>query len=431
MKCSRSLTLIAALCLLSPGLVGAQDPGPAADSTEEPKVDRERLKGLSGAQLQAEFEEHAQKMGFAFDSWNYDACLLEMVRRGGDEWIQYLERYLVEVEKARVARNTSDRGELRNLEPRTALRRLQGKPDPMMVVVMNPKRPNPRSRSVKKLGSNYPELPFLEVALKNQDKARESLGYQQLGDYRSGRQTRWRIELHDSNGKPVEPITTTERSMDGGMTSRATLDPKGTWETRLVLSRYIQPLAPGKYTLRVLYHDHLDIANQPSNEGLVLSASQEVAFEWKARRLKVSSGQRKKTDRLVDELIEGRTVQLTERTYREGTKLADKPETPFEKLYDMGHQALPSLIDRLRDSSLSGEDRAWLFAMLYSLTGLNDPRVHKGVLSGYEFVMAPTGSPTTGGIIGGRGSSSGGVITEEAQDALAQRWFAILVHLGG
>jgi hypothetical protein len=77
--------------------------------------------------------------------------------------------------------------------------------------------------------------------------------------------------------------------------------------------------------------------------------------------------------------------------------------------------------------------RAWVFAVLYSVTGLNDPRHDNGLLAGYESrdgTWAVSGGRggadrSMGFGLGGRSSSSGGTFDPAAQRAFAKHWSAV------
>ena len=77
-----------------------------------------------------------------------------------------------------------------NVELLTALRRIQKKADPLKIVVSLP----------DDLTANITPLPIFDVALVSADVERTPLWIIQGGDYRSGRESRWRFEVKDAEG---------------------------------------------------------------------------------------------------------------------------------------------------------------------------------------------------------------------------------------
>lgn len=71
-------------------------------------------------------------------------CLSEMLRRGGERW-----KRVVSAALARIEADPKDRGELENLELLTALRRMEGKRDPVVLEV----------EARRKIRTTFPGLP--------------------------------------------------------------------------------------------------------------------------------------------------------------------------------------------------------------------------------------------------------------------------------
>src|SRR5262249_54568078 len=116
-----------------------------------------------------------------------EAYLCEIARRGGTTIEAFLTSEYKELSKEPKM----------NLEVLTALRRAQKKRDPLAVVVYG----------AKDLDAVYPRLPHFVVSLKNADAEELPFRCEKGGDYRSGRQARWRFDVRDSQGNacPVEP----------------------------------------------------------------------------------------------------------------------------------------------------------------------------------------------------------------------------------
>ena len=143
----------------------------------------------------------------------------------------------------------------------TAIRRIQKKPDPLKVLVVG------RNEVSCKFGS----FPTFQVVLVNLDVDHQPVTIRVGGDYRSGRQTRWRFVVRDASGRelPEKPNT----GMGGGFSHDETLEYGESWSTALNLEDYVAIVEPGRYTMEILFHDQLDIADFDKIDGLVLCKS--------------------------------------------------------------------------------------------------------------------------------------------------------------
>ena len=83
-----------------------------------------------------------------------------------------------------------------NLELVTALRRLQGRPDPIQVFV---NRVEPDDLS-------WPELPVLDISIRNVDTLQQEVGFQAGGHYRSGRFARCQVNFRNYRTGEVIPL---------------------------------------------------------------------------------------------------------------------------------------------------------------------------------------------------------------------------------
>ncbi len=107
-----------------------------------------------------------------------------------------------------------------------------------------------------------------------------------------------------------------------------------------------------------------------------------------------------------------------------------KPDTPPGKLLALRWKAVPALLDGLADEKLTPKKRAWVLALLFSITGRNDPRGAEGVLGSYSDREA--GWQVWGGVggkaeAGGFGGSEDGHVWDlfgRGIDAKKQRIFA-------
>ena len=216
-----------------------------------------------------------------------DKLLTEVVRRGGKQWERHLrgliddqksqyekwEQYLSGLIKGQNTQHqrTVAEGGVR-LSPRwvsdrhvallTALRRVQNKPDPLTVLVAGKATLN------CKLGS----LPVMHVLLTNLDVDREPVTFQSGGDYRSGRSARWRFVVRDASGHEL-PQNMPPGLMSGGISSDDILKYGESWTARLHMAHYVDIFIPGQYTVQILYHDEIAIANCENVDGLIVFRS--------------------------------------------------------------------------------------------------------------------------------------------------------------
>ena len=81
-------------------------------------------------------------------------------------------------------------------------------------------------------------------------------------------------------------------------------------------------------------------------------------------------------------------VKVVDGTYGKWAHDFIRPESPQGKLLKHGLKSAPPLIGALRDETMSAEKRAWILSLLYSVTGLNDPR-QGSALASYECAEGP------------------------------------------
>ena len=351
----------------------------------------------------------------------YEPCLAEIVRRGGMQWEAFLRETFDALMEAKVKRHETskelDSGSNFNLELLTALRRVSKQPDPLQIFIDEPKE-------LTGMGSSMPNL---RVRIQNVDIEKNGVGFTIGGNYRSGRQARWRIVVEDKNGKVI-PVRAINSFAGGGMFGRGVLGHEETWETSLSIRSFIEVPAPGKYKLTVLYHNTQTIVDAANVDGLIFSKSKPVPFTIKPLTITRSKAEREKAEKLVAELDGKKSLKIVAGTYGEWAHKLVSPDSPEGKLLDMGLPAVPTVIESLHDKAITPKKRAWLFGVLYSLTGENDPRIGS-VIGGYSYAESGwqvwgslTGDQPSGGFSGGATGFSSGTINSQAQDELVKKW---------
>ncbi len=287
----------------------------------------------------------------------WDAALREMIRRGGREWEEYLAEKLDDLEPVHGDR-------LRNLELLTALRRVQKRPDPIRIVV----------RASDDLEATFPEMPVLEVALTHADSLGREVEIQSGGDHGGGRQERWRFEVQDAQGRilPVREIR--GYMVGGGVTGSRNLRPGDSWETDLDMGKFIPPLEPGEYTFKVQYHDQFCIAPLQDISGLIVCESKPFKLTIEPRTIRLTQGDRKASEGLIERLEDRRQIKVLACGYSGESENFIEPLSPEGMLLSKGWQSVPFLFEALLQESLTPHRRAWIFALLFSITGQRDPR---------------------------------------------------------
>lgn len=193
----------------------------------------------------------------------YQCCLDEMARRGMAAELQ--ARY----EQAQKSTNPEGGGPA-NAHLLTALRRAQGKPDPVQVKVEV---------------VNLPGAPTgLLPTLVNVDSKPISLT--RGGDYRSGRQSRFRVQLTDQRGARVPDSNWPQFGMGGGISSFGPFQPGETIDNQTPLDPrcYVKSPPSGRYQLQVVYAEQ-EIAADSDLTGLIVWQSTPVAVQVTNRTL--------------------------------------------------------------------------------------------------------------------------------------------------
>ncbi|GMU20170.1 MAG: hypothetical protein AMXMBFR13_02690 [Phycisphaerae bacterium] len=135
-----------------------------------------------------------------------------------------------------------------NLAFLTALRRLEGRPDPLRIALMD----------ASPLDCRADDLPRISVSVGNVDVEQIAVGIQEGGWYCGHSPARWRLEVHDERGRPV-PVRA-QRANSRELSSRRLLAFGETRSLELDVDDVVGPLEPGRYRAVVRYHIERGIA---------------------------------------------------------------------------------------------------------------------------------------------------------------------------
>ena len=294
-----------------------------------------------------------------------ERCLLEVLCRDQKRWRPFLERTLERTRRIRpVFRD--------DLYLLTALRRSQGRRDPMVV------RVDPGT-----IEAVYPDVPVIEVRLTNVDERSFGLADGPFPE-------RWRLKVANARGNPVSvrPFVSSRCLSRGTCFGVTRLRPgkfRGAYTSAwvgddaelhdsvgLTLTDYAQPQEPGTYSAIVQYHDESDIDSDPRDPATtsMVYESAPVSVTWKARTVQLSADDRKRIRSLIESLYAQARTALFERAYDPKMVFDGEPGSPAEAIYRSGYRALPVLFDELRHAE-DPTRRARLHGMLASLTGFD------------------------------------------------------------
>jgi tetratricopeptide (TPR) repeat protein len=368
----------------------------------------------------------------------FEAYLIEMARRGGDT----IERCLqTTIRWQRVGHQVQLLyGELRsfalslplriadqlpypdtslpNLEILTARRRAQRKPDPVQVLV-----PGPAERECV-----FPEVPVFCPLLKNLDPDGHAVGDTVLG---GNLPQPWCIHVHDARGYrlPVEPGG--EGNAGGfftGSVSRQILLPDEWRDAKLRLRKFVRIDEPGEYTVHILYHDSSILAGADalldlgSLAGVITCRSRPIKLKVKPRVIELSKEEQETVRKWLAKLDDTERVKVVHGPYGKWAHGFVDPQSPHGHLLALGWKAVPALLDELADKRLTTQRRAWILAVLFSITRVEElSELRSDYLFGvHDSLYEPR--PVEAGEKNEPFSSTKAKIHEGDQRASAERW---------
>jgi hypothetical protein len=236
----------------------------------------EKFAAFTDAELDQEFTAIALSTQWHHAA-DYELCLTEMVRR---KMVAELQKHY----DALMATEGTVDGFPKNLELLTALRRAQGKHDPLRIEIS---LADPTKISMDA------GAPAVVAKVTNIDEGQQPVHFTRGGDYRGGRRERWRAVLTDERGRTVRD-SNFQSFIGGGL---ASLGPFAFGETdpdghAFDLRRYVAPARSGKYRLQLFYHNELDLAAEPDMTGLIVTKSDplDVTITVPARNSWLSPG---------------------------------------------------------------------------------------------------------------------------------------------
>lgn len=342
--------------------------------------------------------------------WEWiERALVEMVRRGGEHWMPLLEESL-----GLLAERSYADGQLEFL---TALRRLQGKPDPLGVVIESPALLEPV----------FPDLPVVEYRVENMDVDGTTLVLMDGGSYRSGRFARFRFDVVPPSERSCT-LLPDPSSFGGGLFQYSSIAPGvRLMQGAVPMSEYVLFQAPGDHVVRLQYHSAKDIASwdQQRVSRAIVSSSNPFVVRWVPREIVLSTFETEALLAAIAALDETQPVLLTRHRYQEGLEPEGITDDNARSVLEAGWKALPPLLGVLGDSKVSPARKAWILALLYDLTGVLDPLSADGVIGACDWCAGWRRKSPYGFDDSASNRSNGGGPSARAQEPFIEAWIQL------
>ena len=360
-----------------------------------------------------------------------EIALSEAVRRGGKYWTTFLPQLAKTLNSAKFQRwwiegeePYEESAEQRNQAIMFALRRVEGRPDPLKVFI----------------GADGPlvahplKWPRLKVTIRNIDGERQNIGFKFGGDTRGGRQDRWRVHVFDDEGR-VLPVRPRFNMIGGGLYNEGVLASGDEWTTTLEVHSFLEPLPVGNYRQQVLYHNWeqiADITDARALAGLIVATSDSIPLTVEPQTLRVTAIEHQQVRNWIAELDAKPPVKIVAGTYGPWAHDFVSPKSPEGRILQLGPKSLPAILEILKEPGTDAVRKAWLFGLLFAITREHDPRDRFGssVLpnnrsldGGWEIWGGPNEENLSGTIsFPSFGSSGSGKIDPKAQQELTNTW---------
>jgi len=290
--------------------------------------------------------------------YGVEIALLDIVRRGGKGWESFLESLV----PRRASPDQVRFEETCSLEVLTALRRVQGRPDPLEV----------RLEPSGKVEIEWPDVPEFHVWLRNRDTGGPGFSIWPENGYRGGFLRTFRFEVERADGTRVPGRQ--RWGEFGGAIFDTTLFPGNEWSADLPMRDYIASLDRGDYTVWVQFADEGGFSNARDLRGRVYWSSNPLSRRVGPRRILLTKEE--------DGILRAAFRALPEKgpiRFVAGTPVDEHTEfirrdSPEATLLRAGWRSAPALLDALVAPDLSPRRRAWALALLFGVSGVIDPR---------------------------------------------------------
>jgi len=343
------------------------------DKRFDPTQLMREMRAISDHDLQAIFD------SVPSETWHgvgNDLCLTEISSRGGAYWQNSLStRYARMEEQKKAAQNAGPDFELngRQLAVLMALRRVQKKDDPLVVLI--------QGKSVLECNLGY--LPEIVANLTNLDAERRRVSLETGGDYRgAARHNKWRIQAYDGAGKALPEIAAVDM---GGIMQSTDLEFGESISETLPIGAYVSIEKPGTYTLVVMYHPEIEIANISTADSLICPRSIRLTLTVTPITIETTDAEQASAAALIKKLPTDGTVKILGGMYSDTVNDFMPKDSPAAQLKQLGWNAVPELISSVNGKALNPTQRAWALGLLYSITDQQNPMDEKDIVGPFEY----------------------------------------------
>jgi len=324
------------------------------------------------AELEQEFDRLSESCSAGLHRHGeLESLLAQAGRRGGMQLRAFLERLTTKWSDRRVSFQDHPGEQLLPVAQR-ALVVASGRAEPLTIEVLGAPR----------IECALPDYPSIVWSLHNRDPA-ASVRLAQGGDYRTGRFTRVRFDVQREDGTVVPPLPD-QGGFGGGMFNYVDLRPYERWVFSSQLRQYAPALLPGRYRVRVQYHDSESIASYRDVRPLAVVESAEFELLVYPRRVRVADEERQALEKDIGSIDISQPVRLARTHWRPDEYATTAKSKPEDRLYAAGWRALPVLLDALADPTVERARADWIMGLCYSISGLNKPG-HFSELGSYEW----------------------------------------------
>lgn len=305
-----------------------------------------------------------------------------------------------------------------NLALLTALRRAQGKPDPLLI----------SAEWERPILASSTSLPILDVTIKNVDVEQEWVMYEHRNFVTPLDQ--FQIRLVDENGRAATAVDCTRFPHDG-RSSSGFLDYGKSKSYKLELRDYVQCATPGKYRLYIYYHNLERIADCADFEELIVCRSPPIDFVVEPLTIRLTKHEHETARRLLKEIDMSKQVKVVAGTYGRWAHGFVSPSSAQGQLLSLEQKAVPALMEAVGQKNLSERRTAWLLSLLFSVTGEYDPRGDAGgnltVLPDHHYLLGNfqawgSDQEAAGKWRGEERESLGRRVDRQEQSAFVRRW---------
>lgn len=304
-----------------------------------------------------------------------------------------------------------------NLQSLTALRRVQRKPDPLLIQIVRPTPPK----------AIPGKLPTLNVMLTSADIDKKPIWCETVPNgHGTHRYAQYRFEVQDASGKILPVIPNSDFFRDGGSRYFHWLELGEYFHANLPMHDFVEIREPGEYTVTVLYHPTLpiaDITDPTELDDLIIfrSASFKLTVE-KGPKLVLTTNrkERQAVNALITRLPNEGEIKVIGSGHQPNGRINDQndfglisPQSPAGQILKRSWQAVPALFDALSDAQMPRHRKTWVLSLLYSIIGEDD--LDPGSIGVYPakllraFQNTSAANPTP-------------QIDPHAQDALIEKW---------